>query len=190
MSEDDKYKNYYIHLDEVAKSYGHSSYMNLLENKRLQGKIQWIVFADNNDWVVRKDIADRFVEAELPGTRALPVGVEICGSGNTCCNSRYPDSLYCDSVARRELIFDYLKQDDNNDRGLCVIDFVTHFIYHRGVPCLLRDEASMRLELFELVRAGYLVEAKDSIASKRYQMNPVPQPVRRGPGRPKGSWKT
>ena len=187
MSEDSKYENYYIHLDNVARLYGHSSYINLLGNKRLLRKIKWIAFIGQSDWKVRKDVVDRFVEAELPGIRALPVGIEICGSGSTCCNSKYADSLYCESEARRELIFDYLKQDDNNDRGLSVIDFVTHFIYHRGVPCLLRDEASMRLELFELVRAGYLVETKDSTDSKRYRMNPVPQPVRMGPGRPKGS---
>jgi hypothetical protein len=187
MSEDSKYENYYIHLDNVARLYGHSSYINLLGNKRLLRKIKWIAFIGQSDWKVRKDVVDKFVEAELPGTRALPVGVEICGSGNTCCNSTYADSLYCKSEARRELIFDYLKQDDNNDRGLSVIDFITHFIYHRGVPCLLRDEASMRFELFELVRAGYLVETKDSTDSKRYRMNPVPQPVRMGPGRPKGS---
>lgn len=183
MSED----NYYIHLDEVAKPYGHSSYLYLLGNKRLQGKIQWLAFTDTRGWVVRKDLADRFIEAEIPGTRALPLGVGICGSGKTCCNSKYPDSLYCDSEARRQLIFDYLRQGDNNDRGLFVIDFVTHFIYHRGIPCLLREEASMRFELFELVRAGYLVETENSTDSKRYRMNPVPQPVRRGAGRPKGS---
>ena len=187
MNEDSKHQTYYIHLDEVARLYGHSSYMNLLLNKRLQGKIQWMAFIGTNDWEVRKDIADRFVEAEIPGVRSLPVGADICGSGNTCCNSKYPNSMYCESEARRELIFDYLKQGDNNTRGLAVIDFVTHFIYSRRVPCLLRDEASMRLELFELVRAGYLVETKDSTGAKRYQMNPVPQPVRRGPGRPKGS---
>jgi len=187
MSEDSKHQNYYIHLDEVARLYGHTSYMNLLLNKRLQGKIQWIAFIGTNDWEVRKDIADRFVEAEIPGARALPVGADICGSGNTCCNSKYPNSMYCKSEARRELIFDYLKQADNNDRGLAVIDFITHFIYSRRVPCLLRDEASMRLELFELVRAGYLVETMESTVSKRYRMNPVPQPVRRGAGRPKGS---
>ena len=187
MSEDSKHQNYYIHLDEVASLYGHSSYMNLLLNKRLQGKIKWVAFIGTNEWKVRKDIADRFVEAEIPGARALPVGIDICGSGNTCCNSKGSDSKFCGSEARRELIFDYLKQGDNNDRGLAVIDFVTHFIYHRRVPCLLRDEASMRLELFELVRAGYLVETEESTGSKRYRMNPVPQPVRRGPGRPKGS---
>ena len=187
MSEDSKHQNYHIHLDEVARIYGHTSYMNLLLNKRLQGKIQWIAFIGTNDWEVRKDIADRFVEAEIPGVRSLPVGEDICGSGNTCCNSKYPNSIYCESEARRELIFDYLKQGNNNTRGLAVIDFITHFIYSRRVPCLLRDEASMRLELFELVRAGYLVETKDSTGSKRYRMNPVPQPVRRGAGRPKGS---
>lgn len=187
MSEDSKHQNCYIHLDEVARLCGHSSYMNLLLNKRLQRKIQWIAFTGTNDWEVRKDIADRFVEAENPGARALPVGADICGSGNTCCNSKYPDSMYCESEARRELIFDYLKQGDNNDRGLAVIDFVTHFIYYRGMPCLIRDEASMRLELFELIRAGYLVDTKDSTGSKRYRINPVPQPVRRGAGRPKGS---
>jgi hypothetical protein len=187
MSEDSKHQNYYIHLDEVARLYGHSSYMHLLLNKRLQGKIQWIAFIGTNDWEVRKDIADRFVEAEIPGVRSLPVGEDICGSGNTCCNSKYPNSIYCESEARRVLIFDYLNQGDNNTRGLAVIDFITHFIYSRRVPCLLRDEASMRLELFELVRAGYLVETKDSTGSKRYRMNPVPQPVRRGAGRPKGS---
>jgi hypothetical protein len=187
MSEQSKDDIYYIHLDKIAWLYGHSSYMNLLGNKRLQGKIQWIFFIGTSDWEVRKDIADRFVETEIPGARSLPVGEDICGSGNTCCNSKYPNSMYCQTEARRELIFDYLKQGDNNDRGLAVIDFVTHFIYYRGVPCLLRDEASMRLELFELVRAGYLVDTKDSTGSKRYRMNPVPQPVRRGPGRPKGS---
>jgi hypothetical protein len=187
MNEDSKHHTYYIHLDEVARLYGQSSYMNLLLNKRLQGKIQWIAFIGTNDWEVRKDIADRFVEAEIPGARSLPVGEDICGSGNTCCNSNYPNSIYCESKARRELIFDYLTQGDNNTRGLAVIDFITHFIYSRRVPCLLRDEASMRLELFELVRVGYLVETKVSTGSKRYRMNPVPQPVRRGAGRPKGS---
>lgn len=187
MSEHRENSIYYIHLDKIAWLYGHSSYMNLLGNKRLQGKIKWIAFIGTDEWIARKDIADRFVEAEIPGARALPVGEDICGSGKTCCNSKYPDSIYCESEARRELIFDYLKQGDNNNRGLAVIDFVTHFIYHRRVPCLLRDEASMRLELFELVRAGYLVETEETTGSKRYRMNPVPQPVRRGIGRPKGS---
>ena len=77
MSEDSKYENYYIHLDNVARLYGHSSYINLLGNKRLLRKIKWIAFIDQSDWKVRKDVVDKFVEAELPGTRALPVGVEI-----------------------------------------------------------------------------------------------------------------
>lgn len=187
MSEDQKYQNDHIHMDKVARLYGYSSYIDLLGNKRFLARLQWTAFAGIRDLRIRKDIADRFVEAEIPGSRALPVGEAECGSGKTCCNSTSSGSLYCLADARKALIFDYLKQGDNNERGLSVIEFVTHFIYYRGVPCLLRDEASMRLELFELVRAGYLIRDEESTGSYKYRMNPIPQPVRRGPGRQKGS---
>ncbi|CAB4344923.1 unannotated protein [freshwater metagenome] len=187
MSGEINYYSDHIHMDKIARLYGYSSYIDLLGNKRYLGRLQWTAFAGISDWLIRKDIADRFVEAEIPGTRALPVGEAECGSGKTCCNSKSPDSLYCFADARRALIFDYLKQGDNNERGLSVIEFVTHFIYYRGVPCLLRDEASMRLELFELVRAGYLIRTEDSARLCKYRMNPIPQPTRRSPGRPFGS---
>ena len=187
MSDDRKYQNDHIHMNKIARLYGYSSYIDLLGNKRYLGKLQWTAFANIGDWLIRKDIADKFVEGEIPGARALPVGEAECGSGNTCCNSKSSDSLYCLADARKTLIFDYLKQGDNNERGLSVIEFVTHFIYYRGVPCLLRDEASMRLELFELVRAGYLIRTEDSAGPFKYRMNPIPQPIRRSPGRPFGS---
>lgn len=187
MSERERFGPDYIHMDQVAVAYGYNKFLELLGNKRSVKKLNWTKFSSETELMIRKDIADRFIEAVVPGTRALPIGESICGSDKTCCNSKIPNSLYCAAEDRRKLILDYLEIADNLGNGLRVIDFIHHFIYVRGVPCLLRDEASLRLELFQLCELGYLLEINGPGDSKRYRLNTTPRPIHFTAGRPKGS---
>lgn len=187
MREYEKYGSDYIHLDQVAIVYGYRKFYDLRGNKRFLQKLRWMNFADTTDWMIRKDVADRFVQAEMPGVRALPVGESICGSGKICCNSKIPNSLYCTAEDRRELIFELLESPENLESGLPVIGFIHYFVYLRRVPCLLREESSLRLELFQLCAMGYLLEIKGTGDSKRYRLNTTPRPIHLRPGRPKGS---
>jgi hypothetical protein len=176
-----------IPSDQIAMAYGKSNYLNLIGDKRLIQKLRWLAFSGYDGFAIRKDIADKFIEAEVPGARSLPVGEPSCGSEETCCSSRFSNSVYCLVDDRKKLILEFIQNKSQESLGFSLEEIILHFCGKKSLPCVLKDEASLRYEISVLVANGYLISHKDHLSKVRYAVNTTPQPIRRGPGRPLGS---